>query len=60
MNAYLNYIGHREYQLAGQLKEEKAPVSELSQVEYPHLLQTARALRKEKIYLLESALKLSK
>lgn len=25
-NAYLDYIGHREYQLAGQFKEEKAPV----------------------------------
>ena len=51
-NAYLDYIGHREYQLAGQLKEEKAPVPELSRAEYLHLLRTARALGKEKIYLL--------
>lgn len=51
-NAYLDYIGHREYQLAGQLKEEKAPQPELSRAEYLHLLRTAKGLGKEKIYLL--------
>ena len=51
-NAYLDYIGHREYQLAGQLKEEKAPQPELSRTEYLHLLRTAKALGKEKVYLL--------
>lgn len=51
-NAYLDYIGHREYQLAGQLKEEKAPQPELSRAEYLHLLRTAKALGKEKVYLL--------
>jgi len=51
-NAFLDYIGHREYQLAGQLKEEKAPQPELSRAEYLHLLRTAKALGKEKVYLL--------
>jgi len=51
-NAYLDYIGHREYQLAGQLKEEKTPQPELSRAEYLHLLRTAKALGKEKVYLL--------
>lgn len=51
-NSYLDYIGHREYQLAGQLKEEKAPQPELSRAEYLRLLQTAKLLGKEKVYLL--------
>lgn len=51
-NSYLDYIGHREYQLAGQLKEEKALQPELSRAEYLHLLRTAKALEKEKVYLL--------
>ena len=51
-NSYLDYIGHREYQLAGQLKDEKPPQPELSRAEYLHLLRTARALEKEKVYLL--------
>ena len=52
-NAFLDYIGHREYQLAGQLKEEgKPPPPELSRAEYFHLLRTAKAMGKERIYLL--------
>ncbi len=51
-NSYLDYIGHREYQLAGQLKDEKTPQPELSRAEYLHLLRTAKALDKEKVYLL--------
>lgn len=51
-NSYLDYIGHREYQLAGRLKEEKTPQPELSRAEYLHLLRTARALGKEKVYLI--------
>lgn len=52
-NAFLDHIGHREYQLAGQLKEEKKPPRpELSRAEYFHLLQTARAMGKERVYLL--------
>ncbi len=51
-NSFLDYVGHREYQLAGQLKEEKPPMPELSRAEYLHLLQTAKVLTKEKVYLL--------
>ena len=51
-NSYLDYIGHREYQLAGQLKDEKTPQPELSRAEYLHLLRTAKTLDKEKVYLL--------
>jgi len=52
-NAFLDHIGHREYQLAGQLKEErKPPQPELSRAEYFHLLQTAKAMGKERVYLL--------
>lgn len=53
VNAFLDYIGHREFQLAGQLKEErKPPPPELSRAEYFHLLRTAKAMGKERIYLL--------
>lgn len=51
-NSYLDYIGHREYQLAGQLKNKKVPQPELTRAEYLHLLQTARLLGKERVYLL--------
>ena len=52
-NAFLDYIGHREYQLAGQLQEEeKPPPPELSRAEYFHLLRTAKAMGKERVYLL--------
>lgn len=51
-NAFLDYIGHREYQLVGQLKEEKPPQPELSRAEYLHLLHTAKVLGNEKVYLL--------
>ncbi len=51
-NSYLDYIGHREYQLAGQLKEEKPPQPELSRAEYLHLLRTAKGMGKERVYLL--------
>ena len=52
VNAFLDYIGHREYQLVGQIKEEKLPQPELSRAEYLHLLHTAKALGNEKVYLL--------
>ena len=52
VNAFLDHIGHREYQLVGQLKEEKPPPPELSRAEYLHLLHTAKALGNEKVYLL--------
>ena len=52
VNAFLDYIGHREYQLVGQIKEEKPPQPELSRTEYLHLLHTAKTLGNEKVYLL--------
>ena len=52
VNAFLDYIGHREYQLVGQIKEEKLPQPELSRAEYLHLLHTAKTLGNEKVYLL--------
>lgn len=52
-NAFVDYIGHREFQMAGQIKEEgKPPPPELSRAEYLHLLQTAKILGKERTYLL--------
>ena len=51
-NAYLDFIGHREYQLANQLKLETELQPELTRTEYLRLLQTARALDREKVYLL--------
>lgn len=52
VNAFLDYIGHREYQMVGQLKEEKPPKPELSRAEYLHLLHTAKVMENEKVYLL--------
>lgn len=52
VNMFLDYIGHREYQLTGQLKEEKSPQMELSRAEYLRLLRAARALENEKVYLI--------
>lgn len=51
-NAYLDFAGHREYQAAGQIKVGDEPQPELTRAEYLRLLQTARALGKEKVYLL--------
>ena len=51
-NAYLDFVGHREYQLANQLKLETEIQPELTRTEYLRLLQTARALDREKVYLL--------
>ena len=51
-NAYLDFVGHREYQLASQLKQEPEVQPELTRREYLRLLQTARALGRERVYLL--------
>lgn len=51
-NAYLDYMGHREYQLARQLKQEREPQPELTRTEYLRLLKTARVLGRERAYLL--------
>ena len=51
-NSYLHFAGHRECQLIGQMELKSSPQPELTRAEYLRLLQTARALGKEKIYLL--------
>ena len=51
-NAYLDFVGHREYQLANQLKLETELQPELTRTEYLRLLQTARTLGRERVYLL--------
>lgn len=51
-NTYLEYIGRREYQLPGSLRREERYQPELTRGEYLRLLQTAKILKKEKVYLL--------
>ena len=51
-NAYLDFVGHREYQLANQLKLATELQPELTRAEYLRLLQTARTLGRERVYLL--------
>lgn len=51
-NSFLEYKGFREYQLTEQLKPEDKLQPELTRIEYLHLLQTAKLLGKERVYLL--------
>lgn len=51
-NSFLDYKGLREYQLSEQLKPEEKLQPELSRAEYLRLLQTARTLGRERVYLL--------
>ena len=51
-NSYLDFAGHREYQLIGQMEVGDNLQPELTRTEYLRLLQTARVLGKEKVYLL--------
>ena len=51
-NKFLDYIGHREYQLSDLPKQEKGPQPELTRNEYLQLLQVAKRLDKEREYLL--------
>ena len=51
-NSYLEYLGFREFQLTGQLKKERKLQPELTRNEYLHLLRTAKALERERTYLL--------
>ncbi len=51
-NSYLDFVGHREYQLASQLELKSSLQPELTRGEYFQLLRTAKALGKEKLYLL--------
>ena len=51
-NGFLDYIGHREFQLSELPKQEDNPQPELTRNEYLQLLQTAKRLDKEREYLL--------
>ena len=51
-NSYLDFVGHREYQLASQLKLKSSLQPELTREEYVQLLRTAKALDQERLYLL--------
>ncbi len=51
-NGFVDYIGHREYQMSTLPKQEDNPQPELTRSEYLKLLQTAKALDQEREYLL--------
>lgn len=51
-NAYLDFIGHREYQLTERVPLPKRDSPELTRSEYLRLLSTARLLEKERLYLI--------
>ena len=51
-NGFLDYIGHREYQLSELPKQEDNPQPELTRNEYLQLLQAAKRLDREREYLL--------
>lgn len=52
LNGYLDYIGRREYQIVEKLTLSEELQPEMSRTEYLRLLQTARALGRERIYLI--------
>ncbi len=51
-NVYLDFIGRREYQLPDRLKPVIEAQPELNRAEYLRLLETARRLGKDRVYLL--------
>ena len=51
-NGLLEFLGRRDLQLIGQLDPEPEPQPELTRTEYLRLLSAARALGKERTYLL--------
>ena len=51
-NGYLEFVGAREFQVVEHLTLEEELQPELSRTEYLRLLQTARALGRERTYLL--------
>ena len=51
-NVYLDYIGHREYQVPDRLQLNSEAQPELRREEYLRMLQAARRLGKDRVYLL--------
>ena len=51
-NTYAAYMGHREYQLSGVMQPEKKLHPELTRAEYHHLLQVAKLMDRERVFLI--------
>lgn len=51
-NQFLDYIGHREYQVVERLPAENRPQPELSRNEYRRLLSAAKAMEDQRGYVL--------
>ena len=51
-NKFLDYVGHREYQLSELPKQRREPQPELTRSEYLQLLKAAKAQGREREYLL--------
>ena len=58
-NGLLEFLGRRDLQLIGQLESTPEPQPELTRTEYLRLLSAARALGKERTYLLVKAFALT-
>lgn len=56
LNSLCEYLGRREFQIHDFLREETVLQPELTRAEYLRLLQAARALEKERVYLLVKVL----
>ena len=56
LNSLCEYLGRREFQIHDFLREEAVLQPELTRAEYLRLLQAARALEKERVYLLVKVL----
>ena len=52
LNSLCEYLGHQEFQTHDFLKEQEFLQPELTRTEYLRLLQAARTLEKERVYLL--------
>ncbi len=55
-DTFLDFVGHREYQLRDRMMPEEKLIPELTRNEYLRLLQTARTLGKERTYMLVKVL----
>ena len=55
-DCFLDFVGHREYQVVDRLSPEDKLQPELTRNEYLRLLQTAKALENERVYMLVLAL----
>lgn len=56
LNSLCEYLGHREFQIHDFLEGREVSQPELTRAEYLRLLRAARALEKERVYLLTKVL----